>query len=111
MDDRFWERGGSPERTERTDWDDVADLITDEGARVFARGEDRRDWTLDQWIDWGVETVRDAPIFHPPHWQVVVAEAFVELITALLACTKEPGKTLIMPALPLIGERIESKES
>jgi len=76
MDDRFWERGDSPERTERTDWDDVADLITDEGARVFARGEDRRDWTLDQWIDWGVETVRDAPIFHPPHWQVVVAEAF-----------------------------------
>jgi hypothetical protein len=40
-----------------------------------------------------------------------VAVELVAVVTTLLACTREPGKTLTIPALPLIGERMESKES
>ena len=42
---------------------------------------------------------------------LLVAVELVAVLTILLACTRDPGKTFTMPARPLMGERIESKES
>ena len=52
-------------------------------------------WTL-MGSSWVMVTI--APV-------VEVAVELVDDTTTLLACTKDPGNTLIMPARPSIGER------